>query len=411
MESLSDRLKSLGFKVASTLPQVKKEDKPGFDQVIGGSRLTNSMGDFYLVEHIYQYGYRHGKVVFSGAAASQQLKNAARISDETSGLENLVFLDTETTGISGGSGTFAFLVGVGRFVETGFLLQQFIISDPQEESAMLLHLDNWIKPDDILVTFNGKTFDIPLLRTRYVLNRLPSTLSENLHLDMLHISRRLWRKTLESCALKDLEREILTLQRSEDEVPGWMVPEIYFDYLRTGETKLLTNVIYHNEQDVVSLAALFLHVSELFEKSIELEGVPGPELLALARIYTDIHVLDVAESLYRKSISLQINGSDQSQANYNLGMLIKSKSGSQAAIMYWKTAAENGHFDACIELSMVYEHQVKDLVESRKWAEKALGLLDRNRVGSNSSVRKDLLHRLSRIQQKESNYVPTQDQG
>ena len=190
-----------------------------------------------------------------------------------------------------------------------------------------------------------------------------------------------------------------------------MVPEIYFDYLRTGETKLLTNVIYHNEQDVVSLAALFLHVSELFEKSIELESVPVPELLALARIYTDIHVLDVAESLYRKSISLQMNGSDQSQANYNLGMLIKSKSGSQAAIMYWKTAAENGHFDACIELSMVYEHQVKDLVESRKWAEKGLSLLDRNRVGSNSSVRKDLLHRLSRIQQKESNHVPTQDQG
>lgn len=409
MESLSDRLKSLGFKVASTLPPQNKEEKRGFEEIIGGRRLTNSMGDYYLVEHTYQYGYKHGKVVFSGSAASQQLKNAARISDETSGLENLVFLDTETTGISGGSGTFAFLVGVGRFVETGFLLQQFIISDPQEESAMLLHLDNWIKPDDILVTFNGKTFDIPLLRTRYVLNRLPSTIPENLHLDMLHISRKLWRKKLESCALKDLERDILMLQRSEDEVPGWMVPEIYFDYLRTGETRLLTNVIYHNEQDVVSLAALFLYVSDLFEKNIDLVDVSVPELMALAKIFTDIKAIDVAETLYRKCMQQRMSGSDESQVYYNLGMLIKGKSDSQAAIIYWKTAAENGHLEACIELSMVYEHQLRDYSESRKWAEMAVSILDRNKAGLNSSIRIGLLHRLSRIKQKETNYVPSQD--
>jgi hypothetical protein len=176
----------------------------------------------------------------------------------------MLFIDTETSGLSGGAGTFAFLIGIGRFKEDGFLLEQLIIRDPSEEMAMLLHLADMIKPDTIFVSFNGKSFDIPLVQNRLVLNKLPVFLRDLAHVDILHISRKLWRKTLPSCTLKDLEVAILGFPRSSEDVPGWMIPDIYFEYLRTNDPAWLSDVIYHNAQDIVSLAALMIHISRLF---------------------------------------------------------------------------------------------------------------------------------------------------
>lgn len=405
MESISDRLKSLGFKIAADLPERKKVEKAPFEQAISGNLITNSLGNFYLREKIYPYGYQHGVITFAETSALGTIKAAARLDESVSGLYDMVFLDTETTGLSGGSGTFAFLVGVGRFNTEGFLLKQYIISEPQEESAMLLDLENYINPDDIFVTFNGKSFDFPLLKTRFILNHLPVTFNENGHLDMLHISRKLWRKKLESCALQELEREILKVTRSADEVPGWMIPEIYFNYLRTGDTAMLNNVIYHNAVDIVSLAAVFFHVSDIFEKNVDIEELLPVELIALAKVFTDIRSNDLALLLCKKCLDLPLSTDQSISVNHNLGMYSKIKKEYKEATLYWKKAAEIGSIESCIELSMYYEHQEKNIEESLRWVLKAVGFLDAARVSNHARIRLETERRINRLHNKEHKNV------
>lgn len=409
MESFSDRLKSLGFKVVSELPEKKKVERPPFEDAIRGKRFTNSLGTYYIRENNYSYEYQHGDVKLGGLSTFDNIKAAARIIDGVSGLFDLVFLDTETTGLSGGTGTFAFLVGVGRFDRDGFSLQQYIISDPQEEPAMLLDLSNYVKDTDIFVTFNGKSFDLPLLKNRFILNRLPLSWAGNHHLDMLHISRKLWRKTLDSCALQDLEREILHLARSTDEVPGWMIPEIYFDYLRSGDATMLNNVIYHNAQDIVSLAALFLHVSNILEKNVDIVGLSAGELIALAKVFSDIHSEEVAENLYKKVLELPISAEQKRVVSHQLGLSYKNKKDYSEATHHWQNAAALGDLEACVELSMHYEHRERDYRTSLMWVKKAMEILDAGKLSIHSVQRREMNKRLNRLSEKEKNHVQTKN--
>ena len=147
--------------------------------------------------------------------------------------ERLVYLDTETTGLAGGTGTCAFLIGIGTIEGTQFVVRQFFLRDYPEEKAILHALAEILDAFDGVVTYNGKTFDMPLLETRYALARLKSPFARLMHLDALHPSRRLWRLRLESCKLTDLESAVLGIER-EGDVAGSEIPAIYFDYLRTG---------------------------------------------------------------------------------------------------------------------------------------------------------------------------------
>src|SRR4030067_1036414 len=137
--------------------------------------------------------------------------------------------------------------------------------DPFEEPAMLLALEEFLAPCKTLVTFNGKSFDAPLLTTRYTLQGWPSPMGRMAHIDLLHLARRLWRDRLPSRTLSNLEVQILGAQRSEEEIPGWMIPQMYFDFLRDGDARPMKRVFYHNEMDVLSMAALLNLVVNLLE--------------------------------------------------------------------------------------------------------------------------------------------------
>ena len=368
MESISDKLKSLGFKVATSISTPVNKTRISLERAVSGVLLTNSLGSFVVKEELYPFGYSHGKVLFSENIIDTMLRKVARIENTDFNLSNLVFLDTETTGLSGGSGTFAFLVGIGRFLQNGFFLQQFIIKEPQEESAMLLHLGGLLDGEDVFVTFNGKSFDIPLLNTRLILNKLPFNFRSYLHLDLLHLSRRLWKNKLESCALKDLEREILLLERSEEEIPGWMIPETYFDYLRTGDSSKLANVMYHNAQDIVSLAALFIHISEILEKNIDFSGISAEDLISIAKIFSDLKSYDISEKIYTKCLDFSMTDTEAGVVNHYLGMYYKNRAEFDVAEKHWKIAAKKGNYDSCIELAMLYEHHSKNPAEAILWA-------------------------------------------
>jgi uncharacterized protein YprB with RNaseH-like and TPR domain len=157
-------------------------------------------------------------------------------------LGDVVFLDTETTGLFGGAGSLAFLIGIGCFTEKGLIIEQYLMRDFDEEYPMLKSLLDRLKEFRVLVTFNGKSFDWPLLESRFIFSRLKATDWEDRHIDLLHLSRRLWSRCLENCSLSTIEKGILGLYR-EDDIPGYMIPKVYLEYLNTGDPAEMRRVL------------------------------------------------------------------------------------------------------------------------------------------------------------------------
>ena len=169
--------------------------------------------------------------------------------------ERLLFLDTETTGLSGGAGTVAFEIGVGWIEPRGMVIRQYVMRNYAQEADILREIAALAARADTLVTFNGKSFDLPLLESRMVMNRIRAHITDMPHLDLLHAARRVYKLRLGRCSLTALEEAVLGKAR-QDDLPGAQVPERYFTYLKTGEFALLEDVLRHNFDDVRSLAEL-----------------------------------------------------------------------------------------------------------------------------------------------------------
>ena len=183
-------------------------------------------------------------------------------------MKKCLFLDTETTGLSGGAGTVAFLVGAAWVEDEELVTEQYILGDHSDEPEMLLRLGELLKRFDTAVTFNGKTFDMPLLESRYTLCRLRDHWRELDQLDLLHPARRVWKLRLQSCRLAHLEERVLGVRR-ENDLPGSEAPERFFRYLQTGDFSLLEEVIAHNLQDVITLAVLLVKLAQLFDERFD----------------------------------------------------------------------------------------------------------------------------------------------
>ena len=175
--------------------------------------------------------------------------------------ENTCYVDTETTGLAGGAGTVAFLVGLGYFRDGSFTLEQCFMRDYDDEGPMLAYLAEKFTSFDCIVSYNGKSFDLPLLRTRFVQHRLSIPFTDTAHYDLVHAVRRVWKKRLSDCSLNNIERLILDFHR-EGDVPGYLIPRIWLDYLETRDARPLEGVFYHHAMDILSLAALAGHLSQ-----------------------------------------------------------------------------------------------------------------------------------------------------
>jgi hypothetical protein len=408
MDSLSDRLKSLGFKPTVAIEQPQMDQQMTLEQAIDGVEVVNSAGSFIKKDQIFAWDYQHGNVKFTQKIDTKTLQHSSRIDYAPDALQRMLFIDTETSGLSGGAGTFAFLIGIGRFKEDGFLLEQLIIHDPSEEMAMLLHLADMIKPDTIFVSFNGKSFDIPLVQNRLVLNKLPVFLRDLAHVDILHISRKLWRKTLPSCTLKDLEVAILGFPRSSEDVPGWMIPDIYFEYLRTHDPSKLSDVIYHNAQDIVSLAALMIHISRLFEFDQSDEDISTDDLLAISKVYWDLGSHDIAEKGAQLVLTRELTSGQLLSVNAMLGQIHKVKKCLPEALTHWEIAALQGDPYTCVELAKYYEHKRREYLTALQWCEMCTTILEQKpKTVVPLMFRRDLERRITRLQMKGKNNVHT----
>jgi uncharacterized protein len=372
MESLADKLKSLGVKTGNTIPTPPQAVSYTIDSVVAGSFRSTPRGEAFVAEQVFAEDYLHGNVshlVQSPLSLISEWANDVRIAEMP--ISSFAFLDTETSGLAGGTGTYAFLVGAARFVDGKFNLQQFFLRDPSEEPAMLEALIHFLAPCEGLVTFNGKSFDAPLLTTRYKMHHIPVPFKNYAHLDLLPLARRLWRDRLPSRALKYLEEHVLGFTRASEEVPGYEIPWLYFDYLRTQDARPLGGVFYHNAMDVVAMAALLAHISDMLADPYNGRVENGLDFIALGKLYEDLNHWDEAARLFERGLESGLDESDFGVAVRRLSTLQKKRGDIEQAIRLWEKAAEQGHIYAHIELAKYYEHKKRDAKTAIKWAQSA----------------------------------------
>lgn len=411
MPSLADKLKSLGVKVGTSHLPPPRPASHTIDSVVAGSFLSTPRGEAFVAEQIFEKDYLHGKVshlsslrqgsgqAFPLSIISEWAKDP-RISNLP--ISKFAFLDTETSGMAGGTGTYAFLIGAARFVDGKFVLRQFFLRDPSEEPAMLEALIHFLAPCEALVTFNGKSFDAPLLVTRYSLHRIPVPFKNYAHLDLLPLARRLWRDRLPSRALKYLEEHVLGFTRTSEEVPGYEIPWLYFDYLRSGDARPLGGVFYHNAMDVVAMAALLGHVSELLADPYNGRVEHGLDFIALGKLFEDLGHWDEAARLFERGLELTLEEADFGVAVKRLSILQKKRGNMEHALRLWEAASQKGHIYAQIELAKYYEHKLRDVMSSIKWARSARREVEQADLPA--YIRKHWLteidHRLTRLERK-----------
>ena len=269
----------------------------------GGEEEVTPLGRHTVLRKVYAHDYYHGKIGL-GRFSCTDLKQLTTVMREKSNVpdrESILFLDTETTGIQGGSGMCPFLVGIGYYDGDDFHMVQYFIRDFDEEPSMLHSLTKLSQRFRMVVTYNGAAFDIPLLETRFTLARLDSPFPAMSHLDLLTSARRLWRAGHGSCRLVALEKEIVSFLRGPD-VPGSMIPRAYFDYLLHGSSPTLQSVFKHNVHDVVSLAALTVAACD--RVSSEPAAFDDPlDLYSLARILENTSEWSRAAVLYEKALA------------------------------------------------------------------------------------------------------------
>ncbi|UCD41538.1 MAG: ribonuclease H-like domain-containing protein, partial [Chloroflexota bacterium] len=316
--------------------------------------------------------------------------------------ESISFIDTETSGLAGGTGTYAFLIGIGNFTKQGFKLSQFFMRDPFEEPAQLAAVLGALDKTEVLVTYNGKSFDIPLLNTRFITNSEPPPLISQSHIDLLHLARRLWRDRLTSRTLGSIEENILALQRTEEDIPGWMVPTIYFDYIKSGDARPMKGVLYHNAMDILSLASLLNHISEILDDPHGGLVEEGIDLISIGKIYEDMGEIDAAAECFAQGLEYNLPTNIRKQAVFRWSIMEKRRSNYDQSIQLWRNAAENQEIYAYEELAKVYEHKLKDLSQALYWTELAISILDSSvfpRLERNLWMHK-FEHRLNRLQRK-----------
>ena len=318
---------------------------------------------------------------------------------ETLDPRRILYLDTETTGL-GGSGTVAFLVGTGFLTDRGFEVHQFMIRDYPEEQFLLKHIAAGLNKFDMLCTFNGKTFDIPLLQSRFLMNRMDPSPLEIPHIDLLQLARRLWRLRLGKCNLGRLEEVILGKPRTDD-LPGSEVPQRFFSYLKTGQRSLLDDVLKHNVQDIASLCVLLNHMADLY---LHPEKIRFPEdVYSMGRALEKNSCTSQARRCYR----LALRGKMGSQASVALAHSYRRAGEIQEAIGVWQQmiASGRGGITPYVEMAKVCEHRLRDIPTAMEYTRKAMAMLAEpslTRADSVQSLQNELQYRYTRLKRKAS---------
>jgi len=309
----------------------------------------------------------------------------------------VLYLDTETTGL-GGSGTVAFLVGLGYLTDDGFEIRQFLMRDYPEEPDLLRQTAAVLNGFDMLCTFNGTSFDVPLLESRFLMNRMSRECLALPHIDLLHLSRRLWKLRLGRCNLGRLEEVILGRPREED-LPGSEVPERFFSYLRTRNESLLTDILEHNAQDIASLCVLLSHMAGLYEHPERIRF--SEDAFSMGRALEKEQHPENARRLY----TLARRGRMGDAASAALAVSYRRTGDREEAARIWREMIESHRGGAApyIELAKYEEHVRRDCAAALALTERALALCSEMTLSENETVQEqknELQYRYQRLKRK-----------
>ncbi|TXK85395.1 ribonuclease H-like domain-containing protein [Paenibacillus sp. N3.4] len=385
---------------------------------LGAHVETSPAGSFVMRRRVYGADSVHGYYRLQDLADFAE--NLSCFHDRAGAvqLEELLFFDTETTGLGVGTGNVPFMVGIGFYTEESFTVEQLFIRNPAEEHAMLIYLQELIMRFTHIVSYNGRTFDWPILKNRYVLNRLKMADSRLLHLDLLYPSRSLWRNSLPSCRLSKVEESRLGFERVDD-VPGSMAPVLYFQYLAEKNPAILEGVFVHNEHDIVTLAALAIHFGKLLhgEAAAHTLEIEPEEKFRTGLWLEKMGRTSLAEAYLDGLFEQLTNGEiNVSQAEFESILLLmaafyKKKCRYLRAVELWKRwiavkpATIALQLDPYLELAMYYEHKEKNLHQAIFYAEEAWAKLWRRRAlhrndRKQTEIEEALEKRIRRLKQK-----------
>ena len=382
--SLADRVRGI-LKPPAGTDRPERSDVPeagaarGDEAAIGGEWRTAAAGRHYVVERRFDAARKYGRGSVRDVA-ERLGANAAYASLLTGGAPSrppFLFLDLETTGLSGGAGTYAFLVGCASFTDGGaFVAKQHLMISPADERAMLHAVAGELESAGALVSFNGKSFDAPVLETRYLFHRLAWPAARLAHVDALHPARHFWSEP-GGCSLTTLESAVLGARRTGD-VSGMEIPARYFQFLRTGDARPLAAVLEHNCLDLLSLAGLTGRLLEL------LAGGPsttrnGREALALGRMYRRSGMNNRAHEAFVRALELSAGWSDvRTAALHELALSDRHARRYDDAAVRWQALVDSPNCPASVRrtaaeaLAIHHEHRMRDLPVARAFALKSL---------------------------------------
>ena len=357
-----------------------------------------------VIDRDYDSTRYHGRRLVDTCRVSPQAPLALfepRLASVPGWASRMVFFDIETTGLSGGAGTIAFLVGCGWFDADGFRVRQWLMTGPAGERVLLDALARTLGDASLLVTFNGRTFDVPFMQMRWAFHRQANPVEDVPHFDMLPTARRLWsrREDDPSCSLTALERSVLGVHRLND-VPGADIPVRYFQFLRTGDPTLLEGVLEHNRLDLISLAAVTAHALELAEGGPQWCREPS-EQLGLGHCYERQGEVDRALASYALAGSAD-DRDLRGRALERQALLLRRQQRFGEAATAWLQLLDGARQPfsaierrAAEALAIHHEHRAGDLDAARRYAEVVRGQATGRRVA-------DVEHRLGRITRKQA---------
>jgi len=439
MTSLGDRLRALagtapgddrrGADTASTLPTTTAADAA---RTLGGEVRERDRRTFVVVDRAYPVDGLHGRMrIGDGAAfASRLCEDFPLLAGPVAGrdgqscstpsileahdADRLLYLDLETTGLAGGAGTHAFLIGCAWFEDDALRTRQYLMTGFADELLMLDVVADDLREVGALVTYNGKTFDVPVLEMRYQFHRRPSPLGRLAHLDMLHVARRLWRGeedeaagTTASCSLGVLEGTLCGVRRAGD-VPGFEIPSRYFQFVRTGDANPLEVVLEHNRLDLLSLATLTARALRLVRAGPE-GAETARECFGLGRLFERAGRVEPALGCYARAGGLltgaappEVGGLACAEALRSYATICRRQRRFTEAAAAWRRVLELGRCpphvrrEANEALAIHCEHRAGDLEAARRFA---LGAMLPGLGGRQCDA---IRHRLARLDRKMS---------
>src|ERR1700692_3809790 len=314
--------------------------------------------------------------------------------------EKWLFLDTETTGLAGGTGTYAFLVGLAWWDAGGLQTEQLFMRDFAEEHSVLHDVAARLAERPVLVTFNGKSFDWPLLENRFTMTRAIKVPQLAAHLDLLHPARALWKLRLGSVRLVELERHVLDAERlgwhRGDDVAPALIPQFSFDYLRGGTTDPLAGVVRHNQMDLRGLAALFGKINSLLDERQSLEAEESLDLFGLSKFLQRRGEGERAHSPGIKALDPGLPAEFRPRATRELALMAKRRGDNDSAAALWHELAGDpaDGIEACEQLAIHYERRVKDLGQALEFAQLAIAKIQRQRAPLRDPYARERIRRL-----------------